>query len=148
MLLPDIPWAGRVWGLPFLTALAPSERYAKQHQRRHKKLTDWARQTLLQVAQWLPGRQIIAVADSSYAVIDLLNAVRRRICMITRMRLDAWLFAPTSTTSPRRRRPTPRHRIPPTNVGRAAGRSQDLLAESLFLNGSGTAADLADQRGE
>ena len=69
MLLPDIPWAGRVWGLPFLTALAPSERYAKQHQRRHKKLTDWARQTLLQVAQWLPGRQIIAVADSSYAVI-------------------------------------------------------------------------------
>jgi len=28
MLLPDIPWAGRVWGLPFLTALAPSERYA------------------------------------------------------------------------------------------------------------------------
>ena len=100
MLLPDIPWAGRVWGLPFLTALAPSERYAKQHQRRHKKLTDWARQTLLQVAQWLPGRQIIAVADSSYAVIDLLNAVRRRICMITRMRLDARLFDP-----PARRRP-------------------------------------------
>jgi DDE superfamily endonuclease len=31
MLLPDIPWAGRVWGLPFLTAWAPSERYAKQH---------------------------------------------------------------------------------------------------------------------
>jgi DDE superfamily endonuclease len=23
MLLPDIPWAGRVWGLPFLIALAP-----------------------------------------------------------------------------------------------------------------------------
>jgi hypothetical protein len=65
-----------------------------------KKLTDWARQTLLQVAQWLPGRQLIAVADSSYAVIDLLNAVRRRICMITRMRLDARLFDP-----PARRRP-------------------------------------------
>jgi hypothetical protein len=28
MLLPEIAWAGRVWGLPFLTALAPSERYA------------------------------------------------------------------------------------------------------------------------
>jgi hypothetical protein len=42
MLLPDIPWAGRVWGLPYLPALDPSERYAKQHQRRHKKLTDWA----------------------------------------------------------------------------------------------------------
>ena len=28
MLLPDIAWAGRVWALPFLTALAPSEHYA------------------------------------------------------------------------------------------------------------------------
>ena len=30
MLLPHIPWAGRVWGLPFLTALAPSERHARR----------------------------------------------------------------------------------------------------------------------
>jgi hypothetical protein len=28
MLLTPIPWAGRVWALPFLTVLAPSERYA------------------------------------------------------------------------------------------------------------------------
>ena len=27
MLLVPIPWAGRVWALPFLTVLAPSERY-------------------------------------------------------------------------------------------------------------------------
>src|SRR4051794_41615988 len=26
MLLAPVPWAGRVWALPFLTALAPSER--------------------------------------------------------------------------------------------------------------------------
>ena len=26
LLLPQIPWAGRVWALPFLTVLAPSER--------------------------------------------------------------------------------------------------------------------------
>jgi hypothetical protein len=111
MLLPEIPWAkvakvpstmadgkppegGRVWGLPFLTALAPSERYASARQRPHKKLTDWGRQLLLQAARWLPGRKIIAVADSSYAAIDLLNAVRRRVCMITRLRLDARLFDP------------------------------------------------------
>jgi hypothetical protein len=35
MLLPRVPWTGRVWGLPFLTALAPSERYASEGQRRH-----------------------------------------------------------------------------------------------------------------
>jgi hypothetical protein len=27
MVLAEIPWAGRVWALPFLTALCPSERY-------------------------------------------------------------------------------------------------------------------------
>ncbi len=120
MLLPDIPWAGRVWGLPFLTALAPSERYASERQRRHKKLTDWGRQILLQAARWLPERDIIAVADSSYAAIDLLNAVRRRICMITRLRLDARLFDP-----PTRRRPG--------TVGRprVIGRRQPALAERL-----------------
>ena len=30
MLLAPIPWAGRVWALPFLTVLAPSERYARE----------------------------------------------------------------------------------------------------------------------
>ena len=43
MLLTPIPWAHRVWALPFLTALAPSERYCQQRWRRHKKLTDWGR---------------------------------------------------------------------------------------------------------
>ena len=120
MLLPEIPWAGRVWGLPFLTALAPSERYASKRDRPHKKLTAWGRQVLLQAARWLPGRKIIAVADSSFAAIDLLNAVRRRVCMITRLRLDARLFDP-----PARRRPG--------TVGRprAIGKRQANLAERL-----------------
>jgi DDE superfamily endonuclease len=120
MLLPDIAWADRVWGLPFLTALAPSERYASARRRRHKKLTDWGRQVLLQAARWLPERDIIAVADSSYAAIDLLNAVRRRICMITRLRLDARLFDP----------PVPRR---PGAIGRprVIGRRQPTLAERL-----------------
>ncbi len=81
MLLVPIPWAGRVWALPFLTVLAPSERYAREHGRRHKRLTDWARQILLRGARWLPDRRIIAVADSSYAALELLDAVRRHVCV-------------------------------------------------------------------
>jgi hypothetical protein len=46
MLLVPIPWAARRWALPFLSALAPSERYNREHGRRHKALTDWARQLL------------------------------------------------------------------------------------------------------
>ena len=128
MLLPEVAWAGRVWGLPFLTALAPSERYASKRDRPHKKLTDWGRQVLLQAARWLPGRKIIAVADSSFAAIDLLNAVRRRVCMITRLRLDARLFDP-----PARRRPGTVGR--PRVIGKEAGQlggtpcePQDTLA--------------------
>ena len=40
MLLAPIPWAGYVWALPFLTVLAPSERYATERGHRHKKLID------------------------------------------------------------------------------------------------------------
>jgi hypothetical protein len=38
-LLAPIPWAGKVWALPFLSALAYSERYAEEQGKRHKKIT-------------------------------------------------------------------------------------------------------------
>ena len=97
MLLTPIPWAKRVWALPFLTVLAPSERYYKDKPRKHKKLTEWARQMVLQVRRWLPKRLLVVVADSSFAVIDLLWQLRQLknpICMITRFRMDAALYEP------------------------------------------------------
>jgi hypothetical protein len=100
MLLAPIPWAGCVWALPFLTVLAPSERYATERGHRHKKLTDWARQALLQTARWLPGRRVIAVGDSSFAAIELLRDVARHLCMISRLRLDAGLYEPAPPRQP------------------------------------------------
>ncbi|AOX20648.1 IS701 family transposase [Kozakia baliensis] len=94
MLLTPLLWTARVWGLPFLTLLCPSERYARERGRPHRKLTDCTRQGILQIARWLPGRQIVAVSDSSYASIDLLTAVRHHVCMISRLRMDARLFNP------------------------------------------------------
>jgi len=90
MVMAPMPWGG-VWGLPFLTGLAPSERYAHARGRRHKKLADRARRALLQTARWLPGRRVVAVADSSFSVIELLRVVGRCLCMVTRLRLDAGL---------------------------------------------------------
>src|SRR5688572_29748850 len=43
-LLAAIPWAQRVWALPFFTVLAPSERYHRERGQRHKPLPDWGRQ--------------------------------------------------------------------------------------------------------
>src|SRR3954454_23154366 len=103
MLLAPVPWAGCIWGLPFLTVLAPSERYAVEQGKRHKKLTDWGRQALLQVARWLPGRRVIAVADSSFSAIALLRALAPHLTVVTRLRLDAGLYAPPPPRRPRQR---------------------------------------------
>jgi hypothetical protein len=100
MLLAPIPWAGCVWALPFLTVLAPSGHWSSQHRRRHKKLTDWARQALLQTARWLPGRRVIAVGDSSFSAIELLRDVGQHLCMISRLRLDAGLYEPAPRRPP------------------------------------------------
>lgn len=92
MLTVRIPWAQRVWALPVLTALCPSERYYEGRQRPHKKLTEWARQMLRQVKRWVPEREMVVVADSSFAALELLAALRQQMTVITRLRLDAALY--------------------------------------------------------
>ena len=97
MLLVHIPWAQRVWALPFFTVLAPSQRYHQSQEHRHKVLTDWARQMLTQVRRWLPRRAIILVADSSFAALELLESLRQLpnpVYVVTRLRLDAALYNP------------------------------------------------------
>ncbi len=42
MLLAPVPWAKRVWALPFLSVLAPSERYNQERKRSHKPVLKWA----------------------------------------------------------------------------------------------------------
>jgi hypothetical protein len=101
MLLAPVPWAERIWALPFLTALAPSERYCQTRGRRHKKLTDWGRQLVLQARRWLPGRELVVVADSAFAALEFLAAVNRhRVACITRLRLDAALYDPAPPRLP------------------------------------------------
>jgi len=108
MLLAPIPWAKRVWAMPFLTVLSPSERYYKNLGRPHKKLTDWGAWMHLKVQRWLPDRHLVVVTDAGFAVIELLWQVSQRInpiAMIVRFRLDAALYepAPPSKTGKRGR---------------------------------------------
>jgi len=103
MLLVPIPWAARVWALPFFTVLAPSERYNSQQRKRHKKLTDWARQMVIQVRRWLPGHALVLVADGTYAVLSFLDSCARLenpVTVITRLRLDAGLYEPAPERTP------------------------------------------------
>jgi hypothetical protein len=78
--------------LPFLTLLAPSKRFYTNNKRTPKTLLDWARQAALQIHRWLPDRYVVLVADSAFAAIEFLAAVRNCVCVVTRLRLDANLF--------------------------------------------------------
>jgi DDE superfamily endonuclease len=93
MVLTPLSWADRVWALPFLTALCPSERFYEQRGRRHQPLTARAWQMMRLVVRSLPGREIVFVADSRFAALELLDKVATlpRASVMTRLRLDAAL---------------------------------------------------------
>ncbi|HEV2070327.1 MAG TPA: hypothetical protein VGR26_11075 [Acidimicrobiales bacterium] len=120
-VLAEVPWATRVWALPFLTVLCPSERYYTRHRRPPKKLTDHARQAVLQVARWLgeiaPERRLVVVADAGFAAIRLLAAVGERATVVTRLRLDAALYDRALPRRPGRARPPPQEGRTATDAG-------------------------------
>jgi hypothetical protein len=112
MLLVRVPWAGRIMALPFLTLLAPSKRFYAGKSRAPKTLLDWTRQAALQIHRWLPDRSIVLVADSAFAAIEFLAAVRTHVCVVTRLRLDANLFGfPPQKRKGRGRPPTKGKRL-------------------------------------
>jgi hypothetical protein len=96
MLLTPIPWACRVWALPFLTVLAPSKWSHEQRGKRQNTITDWARQMIRHLHRWLPERALVIVADGSSAVVEFLAHVVRlpQVTRVTRLRLDAALSDP------------------------------------------------------
>lgn len=125
MLLTPISWADRIWALPFLSVLAPSERYYKQKGKKHKKMTDMARQMILQLSRWLPDHLITIVADSSYSVFTLLNAVSPYVTMISPLRLDAALY---DFVPPR----------PKGKIGRNRKKGERLIGLEQILNDPST----------
>src|SRR4051812_47169728 len=50
--------------------------------------------------RWGPRRRLIVVADSSFAAIGLLRDLRQHLCVISRLRLDAGLYAPPPPRRP------------------------------------------------
>lgn len=70
-------------GLTRAHRAGPSAGWATAQGRRHKKVTDWARQAALQLARWLPGRQFICRGASGYAVLALLATPRTHATWLT-----------------------------------------------------------------
>jgi len=106
MLLVPVPWARRVWALPFLTALGwPAE---PRGRRRHKTSVDWVRHMIKHVRRWLPGRRLVLVVDGGFAAVSLaLACVKSRVGMVSRLRWDAALYHPPGPQPPGKRGPKP-----------------------------------------
>jgi hypothetical protein len=105
MVLTPSAWAKRGWALPCLTVLCPSERFYAQRGRRHHTRLERAWQSIRLVRRWLPERELVFGADSSFAALEWLALVARlpRVSVITRLRLDAALYDPPPPRAPGQR---------------------------------------------
>jgi hypothetical protein len=107
MILVPVPWSQRVWALPLLTTLSWPE--GRGRRATHKTSIDLARQMVLQVRRWLPGRELILVLDGGFAAVKLASDCQRhRVAMICRLRLDAALYDQPGPPPPGKRGPKPK----------------------------------------
>ena len=131
MLLVNVPWSSRVWALPFLTVLAPSERSNLARGQRHKTSIDWIIQMLSQVQRWLRGRKLVLVVDGGLIALKLGHRClhyANPVTLVARFRLDARLYdwpeeQPKGKPGPKprkgKRQPALKHRLTdPTTVWR------------------------------
>lgn len=108
MLLVPLPWSARPWALPFLTLLAPSARANTAARRRHKTTVDWTVQAVKVIGRWLGHRRWTLVGDGAYACVYLARlCAARSVTLISRLRLDAQLYAFPDPHAPRRCGPKP-----------------------------------------
>jgi len=97
MVLVSVPWSQRVWALPFLTVLAPSEKTNRANGKRHKTSLDWIMQMISAVRRWLPDRALILVTDGGLVAIKLglrCASFGQPVTYVSRLRLDAQLYDP------------------------------------------------------
>ena len=108
MLLVKPPWSGRSWGLPFLTALAPGQKTNEANGQRHKTSVDWLMQMVTVVRRWLPGRILVLITDGGLSAGKLgLRCQQLAVIYLSRLRMDARLYAPPTRMNAKKGRRLP-----------------------------------------
>lgn len=122
MLLVSVPFANRIWALPFLTLSCEPKAKEKKSgsgkkknkpihpgKDRHKTSVDWARQMIKQVHRWLPNRVLVLVVDGGFAAMSLMWTCKGiGTVMVSRLRWDAALYHPPKPRQKGQRGPTPK----------------------------------------
>ena len=103
-VLVPLPWCGRPWALPVLTIPALSPAASARLGRRHRTCIERAGTLARLARRWLPGRELVLVADGGFAAVALGHACRRAgVALVTRCRLDVALYDPPAPKDPRTR---------------------------------------------
>jgi hypothetical protein len=91
-VLVPLPWSQRVWALPFLSVMVPSEASVNGSPRAYKSSLDWAAQMVTVVSRWLK-RHWICVADGGYGNAKFGWACRRHgVSLVARLPWKANLY--------------------------------------------------------
>jgi hypothetical protein len=106
-LVVTVPWSQRAWACPFLAVPTRSPKTAARLGRKNWTIVQWTIHLIGWVRGWQPDREIVLVGDGSYAAILLVQRCQRLkqpVKVISRLRLDAQLYAPPPTERPKGKR--------------------------------------------
>ena len=110
-ILVPVPWSKRLWALPFMVVLTLAPRTSEKLHKPHRTLVDWAVFMIERVRRWQPESEIILVGDGGYAAMVLVQRCQRLkkpVCFISRLRLDAALYDFPSPRPKGKRGPQPK----------------------------------------
>ena len=108
-LLVWVPWSSRQWALPFLAVPVLSEKTAKRLKKTYRSGVWWTIYLIEKVRQWYPEREITLIGDGGYAAVELVACCQRlRIKLVSRLRVDAQLYAFAGAQPPSKRGPKPK----------------------------------------
>jgi hypothetical protein len=108
-LLVSVPWASRPWALPFLCVPVLSQKTCRRLGKPHRSGVWWAGFLLEKVRAWYPQREILLVGDGGYAAVELVACSQRlRVKLVSRLRLDAQLYAFAGVQPKSKRGPKPK----------------------------------------